>query len=441
MVLGDDTSVNSDLTTVRADYAPGDQIRLSARVTELGEPVTGLNSQPGAAVLAELVSPAEGGIGDLLSSSTASAVPSPSADQRSPADAKLQNILKADPNAIKHNNNTITLLDNGSAANGDAVAGDGVYSALFPAQLIGHYNFLFGVTGRTQHSGTFSRQQLRTVHVRAMPDGGQTTASASVQGSSIVVNMTPLTRFGNHLGPGWGNYFWVTASGQTPVKFKDSPNLDGTYTANMPFTGDPPSDVRIHFERVNERIPDSATANDLPVPLGNGTVIKPSVTVSGGGGGFKRWGFSLHGGMSIPHGDLNNLHNPGPNVGVDLEYRFNHRFSLEAIYTYNRFLGETLTTSFGTFTVDALNLHVLSLNGKVYGTTSPVRPFFNFGGGVYTFTPGATVRGGINVGGGLQFDVTPTVAIDSMYNFHNVFGSGGSNLNYSTVQGGVRWRF
>lgn len=180
--------------------------------------------------------------------------------------------------------------------------------------------------------------------------------------------------------------------------------------------------------------------------LGPGETTKGVVTVTPKGTtpvatDFKRWGFSLHAGMSIPHGNLNNLHNPGPNVGVDLEYRFKPRFSLETIYTFNRFRGETLSTTFGTFKVPDLNLHVLSLNGKVYGTTSPVRPFFNFGGGAYVFTPGATVRGGVNVGGGLQFDVTPTFAIDAMYNFHNVFGSGGSNLQYSTVQGGVRWRF
>lgn len=156
-------------------------------------------------------------------------------------------------------------------------------------------------------------------------------------------------------------------------------------------------------------------------------------------GEFRRWGLSLHAGASIPHGDFNNVYNPGPNVGVDLEYRFNRRFSLEAIYTFNHFRGETFDFLGQSFTVDGTNIHNLSLNGKVYGSTSPVRPFVNFGGGVYVFDS-ATARGGVNVGGGLQFDLTPTVALDSMYNFHNVFGSG-SNLRYSTLQGGVRFRF
>ncbi|MDQ1639057.1 MAG: hypothetical protein QOF62_2396 [Pyrinomonadaceae bacterium] len=152
--------------------------------------------------------------------------------------------------------------------------------------------------------------------------------------------------------------------------------------------------------------------------------------------GFKRWGLSLHAGASIPHGNFDNLFNPGPNVGFDLEYRLTPTFSLEGIYTFHRFRGQT----FGTVSVGDLNVHQFSVNGKVYGNTSPVRPFFNFGGGAYVFTPGANTHGGLNIGGGVQFDVTPTFAIDGMYNYHNVFTSG-SNTPFSTVQFGVRWRF
>lgn len=156
-------------------------------------------------------------------------------------------------------------------------------------------------------------------------------------------------------------------------------------------------------------------------------------------GTFKRWGLSLHAGASIPHGSFSNFFDTGPNVGVDLEYRLSPVFSLEGIYTFHRFRGETFSGPFGPTRFNDTNLHVLSLNGKVYGGTSPVRPFLNFGGGAYKFDH-SSVRGGLNVGGGLQFGVTPTFALDSMYNFHNVFTSG-SDLKFSTVQGGVRFRF
>jgi opacity protein-like surface antigen len=158
---------------------------------------------------------------------------------------------------------------------------------------------------------------------------------------------------------------------------------------------------------------------------------------------FKHWGLSLHAGVSIPHPDFSDLRRPGPNFGVDLEYRFNKYFSLEGIYTYHRFGGETFgpfVPGGPTFELDPLNLHQLSVNGKIYAAgTSPVRPFFNLGGGAYFFSPGSTTRGGVNVGGGLQFDVTETMAVEGAYNFHNVFGF--SDVKFSTVQGSVRFRF
>lgn len=199
-------------------------------------------------------------------------------------------------------------------------------------------------------------------------------------------------------------------------------------------------------EAENARV--SFDTRPSPYAAEESRVVRGYVTLpgSGGGGGsdpkadFRRWGLSLHAGATVPHGIFNNVYNPGPNAGVDLEYRLNRRFSLEAVYTFNRFRGETFDFPGQPFDIPDANLHVLSLNGKVYGGSSPARPFFNFGGGVYVFGSGASTRGGVNVGGGLQFDLTPTVALDSMYNFHNVFSSG-SDLRYSTVQGGVRFRF
>jgi opacity protein-like surface antigen len=151
---------------------------------------------------------------------------------------------------------------------------------------------------------------------------------------------------------------------------------------------------------------------------------------------LKHWGLSVHAGVSIPHGDFSNVFNPGPNVAFDLEYRINHTFSVEGIYGFHRFRGE----QFGAFRLADLNLHQFSVNGKVYGSSSPTRPFFNFGGGAYVFTPGASTHGGLNVGVGVQHDINPSIAVEGVYNFHNVFTSG-SSTQFSTVQGGVRFRF
>ena len=153
-------------------------------------------------------------------------------------------------------------------------------------------------------------------------------------------------------------------------------------------------------------------------------------------GDLKHWGLSIHAGVSIPHGAFTNLFNTGPNIAFDLEYRINRTFSLEGIYGYHRFNGE----QFGTLRVADLSLHQFSVNGKVYGGSSPTRPFFNFGGGAYVFYPGASTHAGLNVGAGVQHDISPNFAVEGVYNFHNIFTSG-SSTRFSTLQGGVRFRF
>jgi opacity protein-like surface antigen len=151
---------------------------------------------------------------------------------------------------------------------------------------------------------------------------------------------------------------------------------------------------------------------------------------------LKRWALSIHAGVSIPHGHFSDLFNPGPNLAFDVEYRISRTFSLEGIYGYHRFRGQQL----GIFKLADINLHELSVNGKVYGGGSSTRPFLNFGGGAYVFSPGSDVHGGLNVGGGVQHDISPGFAVEGIYKFHNIFTSG-SNTRFSTVQGGVRFRF
>lgn len=153
-------------------------------------------------------------------------------------------------------------------------------------------------------------------------------------------------------------------------------------------------------------------------------------------GELKRWGLSLHAGVSIPHGNFNTFFNPGPNFAIDLEYRINRTFSVEGIYGFHRFGGE----DFGIVHLDGLTLHQFSGNVKVYGGGSSTRPFFNFGGGAYHFGSGSGTHGGVNIGAGFQHDVTPTIAVEGVYNLHNVFTSG-SSTRFSGVQGGVRFRF
>jgi hypothetical protein len=63
----------------------------------------------------------------------------------------------------------------------------------------------------------------------------------------------------------------------------------------------------------------------------------------------------------------------------------------------------------------------------------------NGGVGAYTFTSGTTRFGG-NVGAGLLYEATPRFGLQGSYNFHMV-NTPGTSLRFSTLQGGVRFRF
>lgn len=139
-------------------------------------------------------------------------------------------------------------------------------------------------------------------------------------------------------------------------------------------------------------------------------------------------------GVAVPHGDLSIFLNPGFNVNAGLEYMFTSQFSVEGTLGYNRFSNEF--SFFGGNT----SLYQLSANAKFYlvDESTKLRPFVNGGVGDYVSNAGQSHFGG-NVGGGVLYEVTRKVGIQGKYNLH-IF-SAGSTTYYSTVQGGVRFRF
>jgi hypothetical protein len=290
-VMTDDGVIKSDLSVMPGDYKSGDKIRLRAKLTQFGSPILGLGTRPGDKTYVDLIKPGQS-IGDMLSdnpASSASSCPdlqSPSCDPQSAAEAKLANALKNDPSALTHAPDTIPqLFDDGKPEHGDDVAGDGIYSALYPAIMPGPYNFLFSIERTDPISVRFSRQQLRTAYVRAVPDPGNTIIQTSVvrhdNGNVLSVVMTPRVKPGpgcpitdpkcGRMGLGWANYFWFTTPGQTPFKAVD--NLNGTYTATLAFAGSKPPKVSVHFENVLAVIGDSVTHEHLPDPLGPSNVL------------------------------------------------------------------------------------------------------------------------------------------------------------------------
>ena len=139
-------------------------------------------------------------------------------------------------------------------------------------------------------------------------------------------------------------------------------------------------------------------------------------------------------GVTLPHGDFSTFADPGFSFNAGLEYMITSQFSVEGILGFHRF------KQFPGFFGDHTNLYQVSANGKFYfvDESSKVRPFVNGGVGVYV-TDAATAHFGGNVGGGVLYEATPHFGIQGSYNLHIV--SSGSNVHYSTVQGGVRFRF
>jgi hypothetical protein len=264
-VVVDDLAIDSRMTIAGADFVPGQQVQLRASITALGDAVTGV----GTAVV-QLIRPGMS-IGDLLSNNAASPT-QPPGDQGTNADGKLFALLQSNPALLQRVADTLTLLDNGNAANGDERANDGIYSAVFVPQEPGHYNFLFGVEGASP-AAKFSRQQLKTLNVRTEPNAANTEFTTSTQDNQLVIVATPRTFSKSKMGPGFANHIWFTAPGMQPVKPVD--NLDGTYTARLPTTAGP---ATMHFVDVLLPLTDEVTAATLPGGgLGSGTVVVPEV--------------------------------------------------------------------------------------------------------------------------------------------------------------------
>jgi hypothetical protein len=170
-----------------------------------------------------------------------------------------------------------------------------------------------------------------------------------------------------------------------------------------------------------------ATTYLLTQQVLTGSTNLPTTTSSPG-----KWGAFLDFGAGIPNGTFSNSFRTGFSFNGGLEYMFNSNFSAEGIFGYHRFPGR-----FG----GNANLFQFSGNAKVYLAPPPhtVRPFFNGGVGVYTFTTGST-RFGANFGGGVLYEITPRFGLQGSYNFHAI-NTPGSTTRFSTVQGGIRFVF
>ena len=420
IVMLDNANLASAYRIAAQDVGTGEPIPVQVSLSENGTPLTG------ATVVAQLLGPADG-LGNILSTAdTPAGTPNIGGDTlASEAQRKLL-LLLADPASASlfagRNLPAVVLLDNGQPANGDTTANDGIYSGIFSGTTKeGHYKFAVNVQGTTATNGKFQRTQLLTVFVRPKPDPVRTEltliSSATQADGSVIVQLraTPRDGLGNFLGPDLrGNILILSTQGTVQQALSD--RLNGSY-------------------EIAYRLPStSSNPNITVVVLGKNVVTKRLSDLGSpfAPGGMKRWAFSLHLGSTFPHGLFGTVLDPGPSFGADLEYRFNSLFSLEAYLGHDRFKDKFFGDSF----------YITHISGQPKFTfgTGTVRPSVHFGLGAY-FPEGGGSNFGGNVGGSIQFWVTPNFAVEPSYNYRIINTGGGSNVKYSTVQGGIRFRF
>lgn len=412
LILLDNARIDSDFRGIGNDLGTGDPIKLRVTLKEGNTPVTG------AVVIAQVVGPKQG-IGQILATQSTQVQPPPVTDTRSPAQLKLA-ALEADPATqglfLPQDFPTVTLFDDG--AHDDGAAGDGVYGGTFTGTTDeGHYNFRFGVVGNAPVNGQYVRTYLQSVFVRAKPDPTITTLIAiSKTGSTVTLRATPKDRFNHFLGPDYlGNLRILSSAGTVQSPLAD--NLDGSYDITY-LLPSPSSDPNITLEILGEQV-----------------FTKPLHVITGGGGPppppFKKVSAAVDIGVTIPHGNFDIVADPSVSVGGAFEYRFTRFVSAEGYVGNDR------------FKVGGSSINITNFTGQVRATAANFnpRPFAQFGIGPYHVSQGGGTHFGWNVGTGIQYWFhSSSWAVEAIYNFHQVTVPGG-NLNYSTVQGGLRFAF
>lgn len=414
-----ESTFNAQLAFHKIDYGTGDDIILTAVLTFNGQPL--LNQGNGLQVRVERPQSAlSTALHNLNVSASVLTTPPPgvSADSYTkPYERKLFNLLQTtslgqdiEP---KPDPGTLTLLDNGNPANGDAVAGDGIYSVRYSqTQIPGRYRFRIAMNMAIP-SGSVNRIEQHDTEVNVIAID---TKQSEVNATNLLVgnyrlDIVPADRFGNFLGPGYADQIKVTLIGGGTVS---GPLVDerqnGTYTAQLTgISNATATHVKVSFR--GKEFWDTSV-RDTQRPKRHYAVFASI-------------------GRNFPQGDFNSGFDSGVSAQFGFEYLFINRLSVEASFGYDRFPFKIPS--------DHLSLFRGSANLKFY----PVIGTFQFGifggGGVYNFDPGDT-RGGMNIGAVAEYRVTTSIGVEATYNFHNVF-TPGSSVQYSNVQGGLRFRF
>lgn len=324
-----------------------------------------------------------------------------------------RNIKEKGESIFQYDTTEVTLFDDGT--HGDKHKGDGIYTNhIENTKIAGAYNIKFNIEGVTSSGSKFTRKVLSTAAVKpGKVEPAKTLVKINPvvmgarKGSEGIITIVPVDRFGNIWGPGFASKISVsTTAGELSGKIID--NGDGFY-----------------FQKIRSTSVEKTGRVTVTI---DGVEMETKPTVI-----FKKLrSLGIHAGLTIPKGNYNNYYDPNCFFGMSMGYHFTPKFSMVGLLGYNCF-ASGLASMDDTYWVN------ISANLRYESITGPLRPFINFGPGIYIPKRGSK-KPGLNFGLGLDYLLSPSWAIELGGDYHHVFTSG-NDTAFFVIHAGLVYRF
>ena len=205
-------------------------------------------------------------------------------------------------------------------------------------------------------------------------------------------------------------------------------NNPSEFVADMdPLTATNPTDPDTDGDGISDGMEDTNKNGRLDPnetsPLVTDTIIKPVEP--------RKLSLSLHGGVSLPTGNLANIYKTGFNLMLDFDYHFSNQLSFVALLGYNGFKAKT-TSSDDNYWIN------ISANLRYYKPLIfPWSVYFGCGPGLYI--PGnGNIELGANFGLGINYAFNNLINFELGADYHTLFGS---SVQFTQSHIGIVLRF
>ena len=141
---------------------------------------------------------------------------------------------------------------------------------------------------------------------------------------------------------------------------------------------------------------------------------------------------SLHLGVAEPRGTFANSYDSDLSLALDYSHHFTRQLSGVATLSYHRF-------DAGSSAVSDTYWWSISANAKYELTPNSLRPFVTSGVGLYKPESGSTDPG-LNVGVGVDLDISPDWVLEAGIDYHHIFTSS-SDTDFAVARIGLLYFF